>query len=158
MNEYNKSPRDRAGNQKQNKGQQRGKSGGKQQQNDLSPYLKALFDDLAPAVINYLNQAAESRERIAEANEKNARAIEKLVEVLPEIIQQSVPSKRERRKRKLTPRKKELLDLINKLRDEKDMTYDEIVTYLQKNNIPTFSGRGRWHSQTVHRLYMYPPA
>ena len=78
------------------------------------------------------------------------------MDTLPEIIQQTIPARRESRKRKITPRKQELLDLINKLRDER-MTYEEVAAYLQENNIPTFSGRGRWHAQTIHRLYMYPP-
>ena len=141
------------------KGQQRndnrGKGGGKQT-NDIPPYLKALFDDLAPVIKSYLTQAAESQARVAVAAEKNAQAIEKLMESLPELLQQTVPARREPRKRKITPRKQELLDLIKKLRDE-NMTYEEVAAYLQKNKIPTFSGRGRWHAQTIHRLYMYYP-
>ena len=32
-------------------------------------------------------------------------------------------------------------------------TYNEIAQYLENKNIPTFSGRGKWHAQTIHRLY-----
>ena len=155
MNEFNKSQRLNPGNQKP-KSQPRGNAK-KKQTADVPPYLKSLLDELAPAIKDYLNRAAESKARVAEAREKSAEALEKLVENLPEIIQQTAPTRSTPGRRKLTPKKQELLDLINKLRDEEDMTYEEVAAYLTENNIPTFSGRGRWHQQTIHRLYMYPP-
>ena len=78
------------------------------------------------------------------------------MENLPGIVQQTVHVKREPRRRKINARKQEVLDLIDKLRDE-NMTSEEVAAYFTENNIPTFSGRGRWHAQTIHRLYMYPP-
>ncbi len=47
--------------------------------------------------------------------------------------------------------KKYVKDIIEKQR-RNDMTYEEIAAYLHEKNIPTFSGRGRWHAQTIHRL------
>lgn len=44
-----------------------------------------------------------------------------------------------------------ILNLIQSLRD-KNSTYDEIALYLTENDFPTFSGRGKWHAQTIHRL------
>jgi len=32
-------------------------------------------------------------------------------------------------------------------------SYDEIAQHLQAEKIPTFSGRGQWRRQTVHKLY-----
>lgn len=149
-------------NQKQfdakHKGQQRSEARGKgagKETGDIPEYLKALFDDLAPVVKKYLHQAAESQMRIAEAAEKNARALEKVMESLPELVQ-SAPFRREPRKRKISAHKQQLLDMIKKLRDE-NMTYEEVAAHLDKNKVPTFSGRGRWHAQTIHRLYMYYP-
>ncbi len=164
MSEFLKNLRNNQGySQKQygagHKGQQRNDNRGKntgQRKSDIPDYLKLLFDDLAPVIKNYLDQVAESQERLAAASEKKALAMEKLLASLPELIQQTVPARREPRKRKITARKQELLDLIKKLRDE-NMTYEEVAAYLDKNNIPTFSGRGRWHAQTIHRLYMYYP-
>ena len=43
--------------------------------------------------------------------------------------------------------------IIKKMRSE-DKRYAEIAAYLNENRIPTFSGRGIWHAQTIHRLYM----
>ena len=157
MSEFNKNLRN---NEKQYRGQQRKESrtrtSAKQAAGDMPSFLKALVDDLAPAIANFLNQTAESKARVAAAQEKNAQTIEKLLESLPEMLQQTIPARSAPKKRKITPRKQELLDLINKLRDE-NMTYEEVAAYLQKNKIPTFSGRGRWHAQTIHRLYMYYP-
>lgn len=156
MTEFNKSPQNNPGNQKQFKPKQRSNPRSKQSV-DLSPYLKAFLDDLAPAVINFLNEMADSQARMMEAKERRAKAIEKILETLPEIIQQVNTTPKRSRKSKLTPRKQELLDLIKKLRDEDNLTLEQVADYLAKNKIPTFSGRGRWHAQTVHRLYMYPP-
>ncbi|MEW6079317.1 MAG: hypothetical protein AB1724_16030 [Thermodesulfobacteriota bacterium] len=133
----------------------RGKGGGARETSDIPDYLKALFDDLAPVVKKYLAQAAESQIRLAEAAEKNAQALQKVVDAMPELIQ-AAPFRREPRKRKISAHKQQLLDMIKKLRDE-NMTYEEVAAYLDKNKVPTFSGRGRWHAQTIHRLYMYYP-
>jgi YesN/AraC family two-component response regulator len=138
--------------------QSRKKSSDNKQQQvvDLSPFLKAFIDDLVPSIRDYLNHAAESQVRQAVAQEKNAQAMEKLMENLPEIVQQAVHVRSVPRRKKINARKQEVLDLINKLRDE-NMTYEEVAAYLTTNKIPTVSGRGRWHAQTIHRLYMYPP-
>ncbi len=104
------------GNQKSSKGQKRKTApskGTKKQTKDIPPYLKALFDDLAPVIKNYLNQAAENKMRVAKAKEKNAESLAKLIESLPEITRLTNPKKGPR-KRKISPQKQELLDLINK--------------------------------------------
>lgn len=160
MSQNNRKLPDNLGNQKPYKGQKRKtvtSKGTKKQTTDIPPYLKALIDDLAPAIKNYLNQTAESKLRIAEAREKSSEAVAKLMGSLPDIIQQTVPTRNEPRRRKISPKKQETLDLIHKLRNEDNMTLEEVADYLTKNNIPTFSGRGRWHAQTIHRLAMYHP-
>ena len=160
MSDYNNNSRNNPGNQKPFKGQKRKKApskGTKKQAADIPPYLKALFDDLVPVIVNFLDKTAASKARIAEAREKNAEAVAKLMESLPEILQQTVPTRNEPRRRKISPKKQETLDLIHKLRNEDNMTLEEVADYLTKNNIPTFSGRGRWHAQTIHRLAMYHP-
>jgi len=47
--------------------------------------------------------------------------------------------------------KTEVIDIIRKMR-EKRCTFGEIATELKIRAIPTFSGRGEWHAQTIHRL------
>lgn len=60
------------------------------------------------------------------------------------------PEKRTR-KRVITDERRVVLDKIMELRD-KGATYNEIADFLTNNNYTTFSGRGRWHAQTIHRL------
>lgn len=45
----------------------------------------------------------------------------------------------------------EVIDLIIRLRED-GMTYKEIAQRLEDENIPTFSGKGAWHAQTVHKV------
>lgn len=51
---------------------------------------------------------------------------------------------------KLMPRD-EIMDIINGMRDE-GATYDQVAKRLIDLGQPTFSGRGEWHAQTIHRL------
>ena len=47
--------------------------------------------------------------------------------------------------------KDDILNIIAAMRRE-GSTYNEIATHLDELNLPTFSGRGKWHAQTIHRL------
>ena len=47
--------------------------------------------------------------------------------------------------------KDEILSIINNMRDQ-GSTFAIIADYLKEKGIPTFSGRGEWHAQTIHRL------
>ena len=46
----------------------------------------------------------------------------------------------------------DILNMICGLREE-GMTYDQIAKQLEEEAVPTFSGKGKWRGQTVHRLY-----
>lgn len=50
----------------------------------------------------------------------------------------------------LLPRE-EIMNIIQTMRDE-GATYDQIAKHLVDLGQPTFSGRGEWHAQTIHRL------
>jgi len=47
--------------------------------------------------------------------------------------------------------KTEVIHMIREMR-EKRYTFGEIAAELKARTIPTFSGRGEWHAQTIHRL------
>jgi len=47
--------------------------------------------------------------------------------------------------------KDEILALIRTMR-KNEATFAAIADYLKEKGIPTFSGRGEWHAQTIHRL------
>jgi len=44
-----------------------------------------------------------------------------------------------------------LIKDMKKMR-KKGATYKEISKFLNDHDIPTFSNKGRWHAQSVHRL------
>lgn len=50
----------------------------------------------------------------------------------------------------LLPRE-EIMNIINTMR-EQGATYDQVAKQLIDLGQPTFSGRGEWHAQTIHRL------
>jgi hypothetical protein len=50
------------------------------------------------------------------------------------------------------PGRDEVLAMIGDMR-EKGSTYDQIAKHLETAGIPTFSRKGQWRGQTVHRLY-----
>lgn len=47
--------------------------------------------------------------------------------------------------------KRDVIRIMKKLR-KKGGTYKEIAHFLNENKIPTFSNKGYWHAQTIHRL------
>ena len=47
--------------------------------------------------------------------------------------------------------KDDILSIIQNMRDQ-GATFAIIADYLKEKGIPTFSGRGEWHAQTIHRL------
>lgn len=47
--------------------------------------------------------------------------------------------------------KDDILTIIRNMRSE-GATFAIIADYLKDKGIPTFSGRGEWHAQTIHRL------
>ncbi len=48
--------------------------------------------------------------------------------------------------------RKKILKMIAAMR-RKGASYDQIARHLDTRGIPTFSGRGRWRKQTVHKLH-----
>ena len=47
--------------------------------------------------------------------------------------------------------KDDILSIIETMRKD-GATFAIIADYLKEKGIPTFSGRGEWHAQTIHRL------
>ncbi len=47
--------------------------------------------------------------------------------------------------------KDDIMSIIQNMRDQ-GSTFSIIADYLKEKGMPTFSGRGEWHAQTIHRL------
>ncbi len=95
------------------------------------------------------NQIA-SGETVKKNREKSVKAI-KHKKPLEKIEKETVFSKDKNAGREgLLPRK-EIMAIINSMR-EKGSTFDQVAQHLVELGQPTFSGRGDWHAQTIHRL------
>jgi len=132
-----------------------------------------IVSDIKHAVENVsegLKQLTASEERLAEAQERTASAMELIAEYLkssvltnPEVQVSpvSLPNTNKISNQEIVNHpanisagevRDKVVDIILRMR-EAGSTYDKIAMYLEQENIPTFSGKGNWHAQTVHRIF-----
>ncbi len=146
-----------------------------QMEADTDTFAEFIRESM-PMIRENLAQIASSMERIADIKEiiskervKEHREIGLFFENLNTIlVQQIIPSMdkyTESVKEKFSTNKafnsfgldgkntkKDVLEIIKEMR-ENGSTFAAIADYLKEQGIPTFSGRGEWHAQTIHRLY-----
>lgn len=131
--------------------------------NELMPSIRKLIDKVADNQV----RVADAKERIADAEERKANTIQALAGPLKEFLTSSTAIGVKQQimtggvkdlqgvveKPKKTPveERKKVIRIIRTMR-KKGTTYDQIADYLEKENIPTFSHKGQWHAQTIHRL------
>lgn len=53
---------------------------------------------------------------------------------------------------RMTPERKQLMNLIRQLRIGEGLSHERIADYLDRQKVPTLSGRGRWQQGTIGRL------
>ncbi|MGM0418022.1 MAG: hypothetical protein ACQEQS_04810 [Thermodesulfobacteriota bacterium] len=133
--------------------------------------LKESIDDIQAALQDQMLYA----ERTADAEERQADALEHIADMFTAFMEKleeaPAPAHHEEevsqeadiideRNIMMSPEEADavkktsrtyILNLIKSLRQQ-NSTYDDIALYLTENNFPTFSGRGKWHAQTIHRL------
>jgi len=130
-------------------------------------HLSALSVEMMTAIRDLLEGLAENQIRMAAAEERRAEAIEKVAASLEVIAnnqlqhremettgtQEISRAKKAKRQARLAtdPSRRRVMEIISQMR-EQNATYHEIAQALEAENLPTFSGRGNWHAQTVHRL------
>jgi len=132
--------------------------------------------DQTAAIRQLLEGIAKNQERLAIAEERKAEAIERIADLVkhlavpkftwpekdgPEkdgIDQESVPdievtAQKAKEAGKLNKvDRKVVIDTISDMR-KNGSTYGEIAQQLESNQISTFSGKGKWCAQTIHRLH-----
>jgi hypothetical protein len=81
---------------------------------------------------------------------KKNKAAKPLFRKRKKIIAKKAPEKASAGGSKLLSRKA-IMDIINTMRAE-GSTFDQVALHLVELGQPTFSGRGEWHAQTIHRL------
>ncbi|MCP4115003.1 MAG: hypothetical protein GY737_06265 [Desulfobacteraceae bacterium] len=126
--------------------------------------LPMIKENLA-TVATSLERMAESQENLAKVKAEQHQAMGTFFENLNQVLMEKIvpsldaASAAPRPVRKGTTSyasgthhtKDEVIAIIRSMREER-ATYAEIAEALTAKGIPTFSGRGDWHAQTIHRL------
>ena len=121
-------------------------------------------------IVDYLDLSRDTDSRPEHENKFEHHYVSSMVPETDEIeeaepVQEARPAKQViRRRKKVTaaPRKtvsagaelmsrESIMDIIHTMREE-GATYDQVASRLIELGQPTFSGRGEWHAQTIHRL------
>lgn len=138
--------------------------------NALDSEVMADLKSLIECISETHKQLMISEERLADAQERTAVALEIIAERLlrsgdhdrmdkagsiSETLSQQPASFDDVVAPNVTSidiAREKVIEIIKKMR-ESGSTYDTIAMYLDQENIPTFSGKGNWHAQTVHRIF-----
>jgi Recombinase len=144
------------------------------------PFLKRnefqeVMTEIAPEIKSLIVSMEETQKRMLEAIERNADAQERQADIMESIggmmrqllegtseapfvtaVSQGAVSREDNegphyQASSSIVEREAVIDLIIGLRQD-GMTYKEIAQHLEDENIPTFSGKGAWHAQTVHKV------
>ncbi|MFZ5568786.1 MAG: hypothetical protein ACOZF0_00160 [Thermodesulfobacteriota bacterium] len=134
----------------------------------MTPFEETLVElvkTMMPAVTTFLENAVQCQKRAVELEELKAKAESEKTEIMKTVFEyvkssglegallaRDTRKKRTRARKPLDQNRKKILQVIEKMRN-KGETFDNIALYLEKEQFQTFSGRGQWHAQTVHRLF-----
>lgn len=135
---------------------------------------KAKDTEVLNEIKQIITGIAESQKRIADAQERKAKSEEHKTEIMDSLFEslkhlvsaesRVTDDKSVNSNLKLAPEvtfpktdKKKTLELIHNMRKD-GMSYEKIANFLDTKKIPTFSGRGKWRGQTIHRLCNKVPA
>lgn len=139
------------------------------QRNIANPeHISAISLDMITTIRDLLEKFTEGHERLIAAEEKKTTILEGIGEALKTLAKDGFTqqqgkggalypdyeaAKLAKRQVKIDsdPNRKRVMQIISEMR-EINATYQEIAQKLEEEKLPTFSGRGKWHAQTVHRL------
>jgi hypothetical protein len=123
--------------------------------------LARILQELTPSIEDYLKKLSENQKRITDADQKIAESVARLTNHIISEKQNIrlncyAGAVRKKIKKSEDSHHQQVKKIITRMR-KKLKTYEEIARFLEKENIPTFTKQGRWHAQTVHRLFQdYP--
>lgn len=132
--------------------------------------LSVLLEEVLPEIKTAMTRLTTASERLAAAEERKADAMERLAAALKILVagngmipgrdgnaagwtgeaDADAASANVPKPVNLMAREA-VLDIILKMREE-GATYGRIADHLEAENIPTFSRKGAWHAQTIHRI------
>ncbi|MCG8687990.1 MAG: recombinase family protein [Desulfobacterales bacterium] len=122
---------------------------------ELGDMLPVIMDNTTN-LVKQVEKLATINEMVMESQIRQHNALADFFENIGDLLAKSSPSE-------MPPRatasyasgthytKDDILSIINNMRDQ-GATFAIIADYLKEKGIPTFSGRGEWHAQTIHRL------
>ncbi len=135
-----------------------------QDMNRLPEKLGEMLPEILEHVANLTEQVEKQtsiNEDIAESAIRRNNAIADFFEIANQLMSNDlIPSAANMAHRPMATTsyasgthytKDDILDMIQSMRNQ-GSTFAIIADYLKEKGIPTFSGRGEWHAQTIHRL------
>ncbi|MEA1969218.1 MAG: hypothetical protein U9N77_13505 [Thermodesulfobacteriota bacterium] len=128
--------------------------------NESIPFIGENISQIASC----MERITESKEKLVTAQLEQYKAVETFFQNLNSIIMDKIlPFIETSTKANIQKQgtasyapdihhtKDDVISTIKEMR-KKRATFAEIAAHLKKQGIPTFSGRGEWHAQTIHRL------
>ena len=130
------------------------------------PQQNATNMDISPEILENLTRITDLIETFVNSNElltaariRRHNAMSDLLETLNDTLKNGGFDPPAQRSVRATASyasgthytKDDILGMIQTMRDQ-GATFAIIAEYLREKGIPTFSGRGSWHAQTIHRL------
>jgi hypothetical protein len=152
---------------RQNGTDRRKRGGYKQQYPDQA---NTTISKLLPAVKSLLETIAEDQKRLTKLEARKTAAMENIAVYLKKLsgyedaldvpeIQVEMQETEAKSSQSIVENENEImtpdktLRIINNLREGERLSFEKIANYLNENEIPTPSGRGKWRGQTVSKLY-----
>jgi hypothetical protein len=111
------------------------------------------------SLTDQVERMAATNELLAEAEIRQCNAVTDFFKTLNKMISAHPTNFPENSSPKVTTSyasgthytKDDILSIIQNMRGQ-GATFSIIADYLKEKGMPTFSGRGEWHAQTIHRL------
>lgn len=127
----------------------------------LLDYLPQIADN-STEILNDFKKWVHNNDVMTQAKLKQIDAVSQFFDNLNTLFSKEVSELSKQSAQENTPSsvdyivgnnytKNDILVIIKNMR-EKGETFAIIAKFLTDKKIPTFSGRGQWHAQTIHRL------
>ncbi|HPA15136.1 MAG TPA: recombinase family protein [Desulfobacterales bacterium] len=142
----------------------------------VTPGLSSFIEETVAGIKSLLENINESQKRVAAAKEEVAEAEKRKADMLESIAgsikqmmgtvisapaeeiasgfsyeSKTFPPQKINASDSVAVDRQKVIDTIRDLRS-KEMSYEKIAQQLESLGLPTFSGKGKWRGQTVHRL------
>lgn len=122
---------------------------------NIAPSKKPVPEKKSVSKKSFENHYVTKKKSVPDIPEPVEPPVENIKPVKPVIRKRKKVVAKKAQKNATTDNKllsrEAVMDIIRSMRAEGD-TFDQVATRLVELGQPTFSGRGEWHAQTIHRL------